>query len=606
MVDAKKSRRCEKKVHKLAAMTLLALLAATVAGCDEDRPADRAGMPDGVAQIADLVFINGRIYTVDAGQPWVDAVAISDGRYSYVGDGKGVAAQIGEATRVVDLNGAMALPGINEVHAHSWQGGIKALYECNFAFTATPDEIAATVEACVAANPEAVWITGGQWTSDFFKIHDIGSPRAWLDEVSGDKAVFFEDDATHNAWVNSKALALAGINKDTPDPEGGAYLRDEQGAPNGLLLETATGAVARHIPAWTAEQNMAALAEAVRLANSYGLTGIHEARTPPEVSAAYQRLDETGRLTAYAITNLQTPRGQRDEPFDTGALEEISERYRSEHVYTRFAKIFLDGVPTASRTAVMLAPYQRDAQHPQNVVSTPLVAPAALTRDLIELDRRGFTVKIHAAGDGAVRIALDAIEQVRAANGASGLRHELAHAGFIDPADLPRFAALNVTADLSPYLWYPRPINDSILGAVGERALRYWPIKELLASGANVAAGSDWPSVADSVNPWRAIEAMVTRRDPLGMRGGALWPEQAISLEQALRIFTLDGAKAYRLEHLTGSVEVGKSAELIVLNQHLFEVPIEAVSETRPEMTLFEGQVVYDRGSVAGADDTDG
>jgi predicted amidohydrolase YtcJ len=579
-------------VRALAGTAVL-ILAIAIAACDNGI-AVQGEVPGGVGTIAELVITNGNIYTVDRSRPWVEAVAVAGGKYLYVGDNTSAAAYVGEGTHVIDLQGAMAMPGINEVHAHAWQGGIKELFECNFAFTATPDEIAATVKACVKANPEAVWITGGQWTSDFFKIFAIDSPRKWLDKVSGDKAVYFEDDATHNAWVNSKALALAGVDKHTIDPEGGTYVRDERGEPNGLVLETAMPLLASHIPEWTIDQNVAALTEAVRLANSFGLTGIHEARTPASVSRAYQRLDQDGGLTAYAITNLQTPRGQRDEPFDVGELEAISERYRSAHVYTKFAKVFLDGVPTASRTAVMVAPYLEDDAYPQAGNGMLLVSLQALVADLIELDRRGFTVKIHTAGDGAVRVALDAIEQVRAINGASGLRHELAHAGFIHPDDLPRFAALNVTADLSPYLWYPRPINDSIVGAVGERALYYWPIKDLLASGANVAAGSDWPSVADSVDPWPAIEAMVTRRNPFDARDDSLWPEQAITLNQALKIFTLDGARAHRLDHLTGSVEVGKSAELIVLNQHLFDVPIEAVSETRPVLTLFEGKVVFE------------
>jgi hypothetical protein len=221
------------------------------------------------------------------------------------------------------------------------------------------------------------------------------------------------------------------------------------------------------------------------------------------------------------------------------------------------------------------------------------VDPDLLYDDLIKLDAAGFTAKMHAAGDGAVRAALDAVEQVRRTNGMNDLRHEIAHAGYIHPDDIPRFAPLNVTADLSPYLWYPRPIIDSIIGAVGERARFYWPIKDLLESGANVASGSDWPSVAESLNPWPAIEAMVTRRNPLTDSSDALWPEQAITLDQSLKIFTLNGALAYRLEDKTGSIKVGKSADLIVLNQDLFEISIERVSETIVMQTYFEGQLVY-------------
>lgn len=568
---------------------LALLISLTIVACQQD-----TGERSNPVTMADTVITNGRIYTVDTGQPWVEAVAIGAGKYWFVGDADRAAAYIGAGTNVIDLQGRMAMPGINETHAHSWQGGTKELFECNFPFTATPDEIAAIVTACVAANSKSVWISGGQWTSDFFIDNDIGSPREWLDRVSGDKAIYFEDDATHNAWVNSKALELAGIDRDTPDPEGGTFVRDGNGVPNGLVLETAKPMIEAAIPDWTHEQNLAAIAEAVRLANAFGLTGINEARTPPDIARTYKQLDEEDRLTAWAIINMQTPRGKRDEPFDVSEVERVARETASDHVFTKFAKFFLDGIPTDTRTAVMLDPYITSEAYPEATRGEFLLAPDALTQDLIELDKRGITAKMHAAGDGSVRAALDAIEQVRRENGASGLRHEIAHAGYIHPDDVPRFAELNVTVDLSPYLWFPRPIIGAIRAAVGERADYYWPIRDLLESGANLAAGTDWPSVAESLNPWPGIEALVTRRNPYTDGPEALWPEQAITLEQAIKVFTLDGALAYRLEDRTGSIEVGKSAELIVLNQNLFDVPIEQVSETKPAMTLFEGQVVYE------------
>ena len=572
----------------LRAIKLLRVLPAVlVAACGSESGVNHSG--DG----ADLVITNGKIYTINPAQQWIEAVAIQGGKYRYTGDSAGVRQFVGDDTTIVDLDGKMAMPGINETHSHSWQGGRKELFECNFSFTATPEEIAEIVSECVESNPDSEWITGGQWTSDFFIDYDIGSPKEWLDAISGGKAIYFEDDATHNAWVNSKALEFAGIDRDTPNPAGGTYVRNENGEPNGLVLETAKPIVESFIPDWTHEQNVASLAEAVRLANSFGLTGIHEARTPPHISPAYQQLDREGRLTAYAITDLQTPRGQRDQSFDVSELVAISDKYSSEHVHTRFAKIFLDGVPTATRTAVMIEPYLASEEYTEATHGHLLVTQDALTEDLIKLDAAGFTVKMHAAGDGAVRVALDSIEQVRKTNGESGLRHEIAHAGYIHPNDVARFAELNATADLSPYLWFPRPIIDSIIGAVGERANYYWPIRDLLDTGANVAIGSDWPSVAASMNPWPAVEAMVTRRNPYADSEDALWPEQAITLDQALKIFTLDGALAYRLEEVTGSIEVDKSADLIVLNQNLFEVPIEQVSETEVDQTYFEGELVY-------------
>lgn len=568
----------------------IAVLLSLVSGCDNsDKEESGSQVP-----AANTVLTGGRIYTLDPAQPWVEAVAITNGKYSYLGDNAGAEPYIGDKTEVIDLQQKMAMPGINDAHSHPWQGGLKELYQCTFAFSATPEEVAARVMECVENNPQATWIQGGQWASDFFRNHRLESPKEWLDRVSDDKAVILEDDAGHNLWVNSKALELAGINSDTPDPKGGTFVRDAAGEPNGLVLEAAKHLITSHVPDWSHEQYMAALAEAVRQANSFGLTGMNEARTPPVVSPAYKQLDQEGRLTLYAITSLQTQRGQRDTPLEIEPLVKDAQRFRSDHVYTKFVKIFLDGVPTASRSAVMLEPYLVDDEFPESTTGMLLIKPDALVQDVVELDRNGFTVKIHTAGDGAVRIALDAIAKVREVNGDSGLRHELAHAGYIDPEDLPRFTQLGVTADLSPYIWFPSPIIDSVVGAVGPRAKQYWPIKDLLASGADVLIGSDWPSAVDDMNPWPAIEAMVTRKNPFSDNDETLWSEQAISLEQALKIFTLGGAKAYRLEHLTGSVQIGKSADLIVLNQHLFETPVEDISETRIEKTFFEGRLVYD------------
>jgi predicted amidohydrolase YtcJ len=561
------------------------ILLLAVSACSSER--------EGLDAPADTVLVNGRIYTVDPAQPWAEAVAIRDGRYVYVGASAGVDDFTGPDTHILDLGGKMAMPGINDAHSHPWQGGTKELFGCNFDFSSTPDDIARIVSACVARDSEAPWVVGGQWTSDFFQLHDLGSPREWLDRVSGDKAVFLSDDSRHHGWANSRALELAGVSKDTPDPQGGMFMRDASGAPNGVVLEAASNLVGAAIPEWTHEQNIAALTDAVRRANAFGITGILEARTPPAVSAAYADLDRRGLLSAHAVTHLQTPRGQRSVAMDVMPLIEISERYATDHVHTRFAKIFLDGVPTASRSAVMLEPYLLNEEFPEPTSGMLMVDADVLEEDLVALDNNGFTVKIHTAGDGSVRIALDAIEHVRKRNGRSGLRHELAHAGYIDPEDLARFAALNVTADLSPYLWYPRPIIQSIVSAVGERAYQYWPVRDLLASGANVSIGSDWPSAAASINPWPALEAMITRRNPAGNDDETLWVEQAVSLEQAIEVFTRYGARAYRLEALTGSVEVGKSADMLVLNQDLFKVPVTSISETLPEFTLFAGRIVY-------------
>ena len=202
-----------------------------------------------------------------------------------------------------------------------------------------------------------------------------------------------------------------------------------------------------------------------------------------------------------------------------------------------------------------------------------------------------------------MRKGLDAIEAARKANGDSGLRHELAHAGYIHPDDIPRFAALDAVADISPVLWYPSPIIDAIVSALGPRGEEYFPVRDLLDSGARVAAGTDWPAVAPNASPWVGIESLVSRRDPYGQRQGQLWPEQAVTLEEAIRIYTLNGASALGLDELTGSIDVGKSADLIVLDRNLFKIPVDEIGDTQVDMTFFAGQPVYTRADSHGAVD---
>jgi predicted amidohydrolase YtcJ len=543
---------------------------------------------------AETVFTNGRIYTVNSAVPWVDAIAIAQGKYIYAGSAEGLQQFIGNKTVQVDLGGKMLMPGVNDGHSHPWQGGVKALYKCNFPFSATPEEVAVQLRQCIAASPDQAWLTGGQWTSDFFNRFDIPSPRKWLDAISTDRAIYLNDDATHNAWVNSKTLALAGINRDTPDPSGGTYVRDDNGDLNGLVYEQAREKIKALIPGWSDAQYRAAIIEAVHRANRFGLTGVTEARADATVLGVYQKLDLEEGLTVHVVADQQTPRDYRDYPLDIEPFVAARERFKSPRLHTSFVKIFLDGVPTASRTAYMLQDYL-PVEGAAPINGFLKVAPEALAQDIIALDKQGFTVKIHAAGDGSVRVALDAIEAARKANGNSGLQHQLAHAGFIDPKDIPRFAQLNATADLSPYIWYPSPIIDSIVGALGERGRQYFPVKALLDSGAPVLMGSDWPSAANDLSPWHAIEALVTRKNPFNNGEQTLWPEQAITLRQALKIATLDGAKSLRLEQLTGSIEVGKSADFIVLNHNLFDIPRSSISDTEVEQTWFEGALVYSK-----------
>ena len=291
---------------------------------------------------ATTILTNGRIYTLDRAIPWAEAVAIDNGKYLYVGNSAGAERYLGERTRRIDLAGKMLMPGVNDAHAHPWQGGVKMLYSCNFPFTAAPAAIAARLRECISRNPDVKWIVGGQWTSDFFRNHHIASPRAFLDAISSEHIIYLDDDAGHNAWVNSAALALAGIDRDTPNPEGGTFVRDADGEPNGLLYESARTPIWSLKPQWTTAQYRAALAAALREANRYGLTAVNEARAQGQVLEAYHQLDRAGGLTAHLAINHQTPREVRNYPLDVDGIVTARDKYQSAHMHTNFVKIFLD------------------------------------------------------------------------------------------------------------------------------------------------------------------------------------------------------------------------------------------------------------------------
>ncbi len=548
------------------------------------------------AETADLVLRNGAIYTVTEDQPWVEAVAIKDGTYLAVGSAAEIEPMIGAATEVIDLEGRMAMPGLIDGHLHPVWGSIQELFQCDFPFSSTPQQIFDRVAECAAANPDAEWIVGGQWDSDFFKNHDIASPRAFLDEAAPGKAVYLGDDSGHNGWANTKALELVGITKDTPDPPDGRYERDpETGEPNGVLIEGAQSAFEKALPDYTTEQIEEAIRYFTAKAHRFGLVGVKNANARHPHMEAAARIDREEGLGIYMAMAIQTPYGARDGDLDFELLEQLRTAHATDHVLTDFVKIFMDGVPTSSRTAAMIAPYMMDSDFPEATTGMLHLPRDRLAADLVELDRRGFTVKIHTAGDRSVQVTLDAIAAARETNGDSGLRHEMAHAGFIHPEDLARFVELNAVADLSPVIWYRSSIIQSVLDAVGPRGFFYWPTRSLVEAGAPVLAGSDWPAAVETPLPWLGIEALVTRMDPeTDDPATVLWKAEAVTLDQALYIYTMDGARAIRMADRTGSVEAGKFADLIVLNQNIFDEPVTAVSETRPVMTFFQGELVYE------------
>jgi predicted amidohydrolase YtcJ len=545
-------------------------------------------------QSPDLILRHAAICTLDPARPWAQAVAVRGGRIAAVGTLADALAAAPEAT-VVDLPGRMVMPGLLDVHNHFVWAGRAELYELFVPPVLGLDQVLDAVRAAAAGKAPGEWVVGGIWGSGLIGELDAAA-RARLDEAAGGRPVMLRDDSHHNRFASSAALALAGITRDTPNPLNGEIVRHAAtGEPTGLLLESASAlvemAVGRALEA-APHLDVEAAAHAVRRLNACGVVGMQEALTTRAVLRALKTLEGQGRLTAWVLGSLPVTEAPL-APGEAGeALLAMRDSHRSRHFRPDAGKIFLDGVPTA-RTAAMIEPYLADAAHGCCFRGGATLNVPQLARVLADCEARGMVVKIHCAGDAAVRIALDAIDVLRSFNG-PGLMHQIAHASFVDPAEVPRFAELGVLADLSPALWFPGVIVDAIRAAVpGERVDRFWPIRDLQQAGALIAGGSDWPVVPDP-SPWPAIQGMVTRRDPTGRFEGALWPEQALALPEALKAYTVNAARAMGLAETTGSIEVGKSADFAVLDRHLFEVPAEQLAGTQVLATWFEGRIVHE------------
>jgi predicted amidohydrolase YtcJ len=411
-----------------------------------------------------------------------------------------------------------------------------------------------------------------------------------------------KDDSKHNRWANSKALELAGIDDSTEDSEGGQILRDASGRATGVLIE-ASGVLVERALARLQPQSTEELARAahrgIEILHSYGVTGFQDAATSLQLMQALKELDDSGRLDAWVVTSMQA----NDFIFGTSPLGEgiISHaaELRTEHHRPDFIKIFLDGVPPAG-TAAFIEPYLPGVGFPECHCGGTTMPPAELERWLMTTAERGISAKIHCTGDASVRLVLDIVDKVRAA-GHRDPKYHIAHGQFVQAQDIPRFAELDVTADISPSLWFPGVISEAIATVLpAERASKMQPTRSLLDSGARIAGGSDWP-VSFSPNAWEGIYGLVTRKDPSGQFPGTLWPEQAISLTEAIRIYTTNSAQAMGLDDVTGSLSPGKSADFIDLNENPHDIHLDTLPHVKARQTWFAGRKVFDAQATATA-----
>ncbi|UJW82633.1 amidohydrolase [Hydrogenophaga sp. SL48] len=545
----------------------------------------------------DIILHHPLICTMDENRPWAEAIAVRDGRIVAVGSMEDARQALPDAP-LVRLPGEMVTPGLLDVHNHFVWAGRAELYEMFVPPVFSLDQVLDAVRETAAGKAPGEWIVGGIWGSALIGQIDRNA-RLRLDEAAGGRPVMLRDDSHHNRFVSSAALAAAGIDGDTPNPTNGSIVRDPAtGEATGLLLEAACSlveiAVARALDA-APQLDVEAAAHAVKRLNAVGVTGMQEALTTRAVMRALKTLDDEGRLSAWVMGSLpmtEAPLAPGEMPDE---LQALRDDFRTRHFLPDAGKIFLDGVPT-SRTAAMLEPYLADAVHGCCFRGGTTLTVPQLARVLSDCEQKNIRVKIHCTGDASTRAALDAIDVLRSFNG-PGLQHHIAHATFIDPAEIPRFAELNVVADLSPPLWFPSVIIEAIRTTVAQPVVdRMAPIRSLLDAGALIAGGSDWPVVPDP-NPWPAMQGMVTRRDPSGRLEGALVPEQAIGVQDALRAYTINAAQATGLADRAGSIQAGKSADLAVLDRRVFDIDPAELGQTRVLQTWFEGRCVHETGA---------
>jgi predicted amidohydrolase YtcJ len=447
-----------------------------------------------------------------------------------------------------------------------------------------------TVAAYAAANPDAAWILGAGWAMEAFPG---GTPsRQALDAIVPDRPVLLQNRDHHGAWVNSRALALAGIGPGTPDPADGRIERDADGHPTGMLQEGAANLVAGLVPPATHEELTAGLLRAQGLLHSYGITAWQDAwvggaAPNPDVLDVYVAAANSGALTARVRGALWWDRERGAEQ-----IEELEAR--RDKGTGRFAagtvKIMQDGI-AENFTAAMLAPYLDGCGSATGNAGLSFVDPEALSRYVTTLDRLGFQVHFHALGDRAVREALDAIAAARTANGFSGLRHQLAHVQVVHPDDIPRFRELGAVANIQP-LWavHDPQMDELTIPFLGpERSRWQYPFGALRQAGATLAAGSDWP--VSSPNPIEGIHVAVNRVRPTG-EGPPFLPEQRLDLATALAAYTAGSAYANHLDD-TGTIRVGALADLAVLDRDPFAGPVEEIAATRVVRTYVGGRLVF-------------
>jgi predicted amidohydrolase YtcJ len=536
----------------------------------------------------DLIVRNAVVYTAGDDGDMAEAVAIRGNQVLRVGREREIMRLQRPQTTVLDARGATVLPGFNDAHVHFIGGGL-ALEHIDLLNATTVAEIQQRIASWAESNPDRPWIVGRGW---YYQPFADGLPtRQLLDAIVPDRPAHLVAYDGHTAWVNSKALSLAGITKRTPNPPNGVIVKDPRtGEPTGVLKEAAMSLVGRLAPKPTREERERALRAAIVEAHRHGVTSVQNASGNPEEFELYSDLRRAGELDIRVYSALSLPGVVAEADLD--GLEVTKREYPDDPLFkTGAVKTVLDGVIEA-RTAAMLEPYANTTTS-----GTPRIDADDFNRMVRLLDARGWQVMTHAIGDRAVRMALDAYEHAARSNPAParGRRHRIEHIETTAERDLPRFGALGVIASMQPFHGTPSPTQIDVWSRnIGpDRASRGWAYRSIAAGHGRLAFGSDWPVVG--LNPMLGLHTAVTRRAVDGQPEDGWYPEQRLTLKAAINAYTADAAWASFDEQRKGTLEPGMLADLVILSRDIFTAPAQALATTTVDVTIFDGKVVYQR-----------
>jgi predicted amidohydrolase YtcJ len=536
---------------------------------------------------ADILIVHAKVYTVDEKKPWAQSVAIRKGRIVAVGTDEQVERFRGIGTKLIDAGGKLVLPAFTDSHIHMTDGGL-SLKRVNLEDAKDLAEIQNRLRAYADQHPDEKWILGRGWDYPLFAPEMLPNKKL-LDKLFPALPVFLESYDGHTFWVNSKALALAGITNTTPNPLNGEIVRDPKtGEATGALKESAGELVRKIAPKPGYVERLNALRAGIKLANQNGIARVDSAGGDFEQLDLLQELRGENQLTVrFRIAYVLTPPELRGQDLD--AIEAARKKFHDEWTDVNSVKFFLDGV-VETHTAAFLDPYTDDPSTKGSLFWDPEKYKAAVA----ELDRRGLQLYSHAIGEYAVRTALDAYEFAEQRNRSKNHRNRVEHIETISAADIPRFGKLGVIASMQPLHSYPDEDTFDVWARnIGpERASRAWVWKSIAQYGGHYTFGSDWPIV--TLNPWEGIQTAVTRQTSDGKPPGGFVPSQKLTVAEAVEGYTIDAAYAGHLEKLEGSLETGKVADVIVVDRNIFEIDPHTIDQTKVVLTIVGGKIVYE------------